>query len=228
MRIRKLKLFTNKLELEKNFYAEILGFEVIENKPNLFTIKVGWSELTFEASKREHKYHYCFLIPANKLSEAMNWMEKRIPIIDLGKGSKTQRFESWDADSFYFYDGSGNIAEFIVRHELNNFSDTDFNISNVLCVNEIGMPTKDVAETNSILQEKYGTEFWKGDPKRFGTNGDQEGLFLLPNYEIKEIWFPTSLKIKPEPFEIIFDHKEERYSMEFSDGEIKTTANRMK
>jgi len=84
------------------------------------------------------------------------------------------------------------------------------------------MPTRDVEKTNSKLQKYFETEFWKGDPKRFGTNGTQEGLFLLPNYEIKEVWFPTSVKVKPAPFEICFEHKGKVYKMNFREGEIIT------
>ncbi|MGK0390530.1 MAG: hypothetical protein ACI94Y_003284 [Maribacter sp.] len=217
MKIKKIKLFTNQLDLEKEFYSNILAFEIIEDSSSSFTLKIGWSELTFERSEKDHKYHYCFLIPSNKLVQAMEWMEKRIPIIDLENGRKIQNFESWNADSFYFYDASGNIAEFIVRYDLENTSHSDFNISDVLCVNEIGMPSSNVEETNTQLQENIGTEFWKGDPKRFGTNGTQEGLFLLPNYTIKKTWFPTSIAIKPEPFEIVIENKERKYFMKFNE-----------
>ncbi len=226
MKIKKLKLYTKTLELEKEFYSKTLGFEVIENFSNSFTLKVGWSELTFEKSKKDYKYHYCFLIPSNKLTQALEWMQKRVKIIDLENGKKTQRFESWNADSFYFYDASGNIAEFIVRYELENHEYSDFKISDVLCVNEIGMPTKDVVNLNNQLQDNFGTEFWKGDPQRFGTNGSQEGLFLLPNYNIKEIWFPTSIKIKPEPFSAVIINNGKKYFMEYKNEELITTNNK--
>lgn len=225
MKILKLKLFTNNLELEKVFYSQTLGFDIIESSSNSFTVKVGWSDLTFERIEKECKYHYCFLIPSNRLEQAMKWMKKRVPVIDIENGRKTQRFESWNADSFYFYDASGNIAEFIVRQELDNGINSNFKISDVLCVNEIGMPTINVKKANNELSEKFGTEFWKGDIKRFGTNGSQEGMFLLPNYEIKENWFPTTIKIKPEPFEIQLENNNERYNMEYRDGKIITTAN---
>jgi len=226
MKIRNLKLFTNKLELEKVFYSQSLGFEIIESNPNSFTVKIGWSDLTFQKTKKDYKYHYCFLIPSNMLEQAMKWMEKRIPIIDIGNGRKTQRFENWNADSFYFYDASGNIAEFIVRHELDNGISSAFNITDVICVNEIGMPTNNVENANNELHQKLGTEFWKGDLKRFGTNGSQEGMFLLPNFEIKKIWFPTpSMKINPEPFEIQIENNGEIYNMKYENGEIITTAN---
>ena len=227
MKIRKLKLYTNKLELEKIFYSQTLGFEITESNSNYFTLRIGWSELTFEKTEKEYKYHYCFLIPSNKLEQAMEWMEKRVRIVDIENGRKTQRFESWNADSFYFFDASGNIAEFIVRHDLNNETNTDFSISDVLCVNEIGMPTNNVEKINNELKNNFGTEFWKGDIKRFGTNGSQEGLFLLPNHEIKDIWFPTKTELKPQPFKVLIENNNQKYEMEYKDEKIITTANNL-
>ena len=167
---------------------------------------------------------YCFLIPSNKLNEGLAWIEERIEVIDVEAGKKTQVFESWNAESFYFFDKSGNLAEFIVRYDLKNESATDFDISQVLGVNEIGLPSKNVTETNRFLEKKLNTRFWKGNLKRFGTNGTQEGLFLIPNYEIKTNWFPTSAKVKPEPFEAIIENEKKEYFVEFKKENIKITA----
>ena len=225
MKFKKLKLYTHKLESELKFYSETLGFQILEQNAISFSVKVGWSELLFEKSEKEYKYHYCFLIPSNKLNQALKWMEKRTDIVNIENGRKIQNFESWNADSFYFYDASGNVAEFIVRYDLKNNDDNDFDISQVLGINEIGLPTDNVKKTNDQLQTELKTEYWKGDFKRFATNGSQEGIFLLPNYNLKDIWFPTSIKIKPQPFEAIIENKELEYYLEFRNGKIKTKPN---
>ena len=49
--------------------------------------------------------------------------------------------------------------------------------------------------------------------------------FLLPNYDLKDIWFPTSIKIKPEPFEAIIENGKEEYHIKYRNEKIKTTAN---
>ena len=224
MKFKKLKLYTNKLELEKKFYSEILGFKITDENANSFSLEIGWSELVFEKSAIEHKYHYCFLIPANKLNEALEWMEKRTDVIHIENGRKIENFKSWNADSFYFYDASGNIAEFIVRYDLKNNIKSKFDLSEVIGINEIGMATKDVRKINTQLETELGTKFWKGDLERFGTNGSQEGIILLPNYELKEIWFPTSLKIKPEPFETIIENNGKEYHVEFNNEKLRTSA----
>lgn len=220
MKIKELSLFTNNLESEKKFYSKTLGFETIYSSHNQFSLRIGWSQLTFKQSKEYYCYHYCFLIPSNKLLEAMAWMESRTTVLAIENGGKTQRFESWNADSFYFYDASGNIAEFIVRHDLENQIETPFSIEDVLCVNEIGLPTKSIKKTNAHLKKEIGSEFWKGDQANFGTNGSQEGLFLLPNYETRTQWFPTNLRVEPSPFKAVIENNSVLFDFEFFNEDI--------
>lgn len=212
MKIRKLKLYTHQLEAEKLFYASTLGLPLTSEESTHFTVQVGWTILSFEYNPIPYLYHYCFLIPCNKLTEAMEWVSKRIPVID---GKKTHRFESWNANAFYFYDASGNVVEFIVRHDLNNPDENSFDKTQILCVNEIGVPTTNVQKLNSQLENKLGTQFWKGDYERFGTNGDQHGLFLLPNFKLKETWFPTAHALKPAPFEATVEVKQKQFTVKF-------------
>ena len=215
MKFKEVKLYTNKLSEELAFYTIALGFELIQQAPNSFTVRIGSSQLTFERSEQEHAYHYCFLIPANKLSEALSWFEGRTAVIKIEDGQKTVHFASWNADSFYFYDASGNVAECIVRYDLKNEVNGDFDGNQVLCVNELGLPTRHIEGTNSQLKHEMGTDYWKGDKVRFGTNGNQEGIFLMPNYTIKDVWFPTSIKITPEPFECIIESNGICYAVAF-------------
>jgi len=42
---------------------------------------------------------------------------------------------------------------------------------------------------------------------------------------IKDIWFPTKIKIKPESFEIQLENNDDKYYKEYRNGEIITTAN---
>ena len=221
MRIKKLTLYTTKLEEELDFYINRLGFQLIEKTVDYFTARIGWSELCFQRTKEEYKYHYCFLIPANKLKQALVWMESRVEIIFIEGNRKIQNFKDWNADSFYFYDASGNLAEFIVRHDLDNGVDADFNISHVLGVNEIGLPTTDIRQTNTQLESELTTKFWKGDLNRFATHGSQEGMFLLVNYLVKKTWFPTTLETKPFPFEAIVENGGKEYKVEFRNQQIK-------
>ncbi len=220
MRIKKLTLQTHKLEEEKTFYGTTLGFNIVHQDQHSFTVKIGWSQLTFQRSDVQYRYHYCFLIPRNQLPAALAWMQQRTSILDIEPGQKTVHFDSWNADSFYFYDASGNIAEMIVRNGLDLESDKPFDINNVLCVNEIGTPTTDIATTQSYLRSETGLNVWKGNVTRFSTVGSEEGLFLLPNHEVKTTWFPTNDAIIPAPYQALIDVDNTLYTIKYNNAEI--------
>ena len=223
MKIIELKLFTNQLEKQKEFFLKLMEFELFDENNNEFCIKIGWSKLRFIKSETIHTYHYCFLIPSNKLLESLEWINIKTKTIEIENGKRIIHFEDWNADSFYFFDGGGNIAEFIVRHDLKNKTNAEFDLNLVLCINEIGLGTNDIEKVNKQLEEKIGTKFYKGNLNRFGTNGSAEGIFLIPNYNLKETWFPTEIKIKPEPFECIIENNSKKYNVIYRDGELTTS-----
>ena len=225
MKIKEITLFTNQLEKQSAFFSETMGLDIIEKKDNKFSVQIGWTVLTFQKSNIDHKYHYCFLIPSNKLDESIEWLKKRLEIIKIEGNRIKQKFESWNAESVYFYDGSGNLAEFIVRYDLENNLENGFDLSQILCVNEIGMPTNDVEKINSVLEKELNSKFWKGNLNRFGTNGTQEGLFLLVNHELKKIWFPTELETEPSPFNATIEVNKKTYGIEFKKEKLKVFGN---
>ncbi|SMC65750.1 VOC family protein [Moheibacter sediminis] len=227
MKIKELTLLTHKLLQEKIFYTKTLGFELVNEDLNSFSVKVGWSILTFQESNDQHNYHYCFLIPSNNLNEALHWVEKKWNIIEMEDSQKTVHFDTWNADSFYFHDASGNIAEFIVRYDMNNPGDAEFDVESILCVNEIGLPTTDIQQLSFVLEDNLGIKFWKGDMNRFGTVGSQEGLFLLPNYNLKKTWFPTELNIQPDPLNITIEINENTIELQYLNGEIEILSDKL-
>ncbi|MCB9314703.1 MAG: glyoxalase [Lewinellaceae bacterium] len=217
MHIKELTLYTEKIDAEKAFYSKTLGFDLLGNSTDHFSVQIGNTTLRFQKTDIPYRYHYCFLIPANRLQQGIGWLKKRLLVIEIEPGRVIQRFETWNADSVYFYDGTGNITEFIVRYDLQNESPAEFDNRSLLCVNEIGMPTRNVQALNAQLERELHTPFWKGDLERFGTNGSQNGLFLLPNYEIKTEWFPTDLKITAAPFEAVIEQNGRTYRIDYRD-----------
>lgn len=224
MKIRELTLYINRFTEQQQFYADVLDLPIDHINNNVFAVQVGWTRFIFVRTDQHHLYHYCFLIPANKLLEAMRWMESKVEIIETEEG-KIVFFDTWNAYSFYFYDGAGNIAECIVRHDLMNNSDKPFSSIDFLCINEIGLGTDNIRETNRQLNAAMGTKFWKGEMEIFATNGSQEGLFLLPNYTKKKTWFPTSIVIKPSPVKGIFENQGKIHELQFIN---KVVSKRMK
>ena len=221
MKIRKLYLYTNQLEIQFEFFTQTLGCSYQRQEEGVFTVKIGWTQLTFISSGQSYTYHYCFLIPSNKLEEAMDWFGRRVDYIQIGNKRFTQYFESWNAESFYFYDKAGNVAECIVHYDLENVSFSTFEPSQLIGVNEIGMPVLDISTAQQQLENGLGSKPWKGDSLYFGTHGSEEGRILLPNYWEKTIWFPTQLPIRPSPFRAEVEVHSTKHQLHF-DPDSKT------
>ena len=120
MKFKEVNLYTNQLKELKSFYSQKLGFEIINQTDISFTLRIGWSKLTFNQSNKEHNYHFCFLIPCNQLTPCLDYFKDKIKILNIEGSRQTYNFSTWNADSFYFEDSAGNLGEFIVRHDLEN------------------------------------------------------------------------------------------------------------
>jgi len=219
MRIRTLTLFSNDLDSQKSFYQNTLGIGIQDEASDSFSVNIGWSRLKFERSKEKYHYHYCFLLPSNQFADAFKWFRDNLEIITLDGESKFD-FEDWNAKSFYFYDGNNNVAECIVRYDLNNPSTQNFDITNLLCVNEIGMASTNTRSHNEILEKSLKSRFWKGNFERFATNGNDEGLFLLVKNDVKKTWFPTSVPTEASPFKVEIESDNKLYHLSYSNQEL--------
>ena len=200
MRIKELTLYTDTLQAQKQFHQSVFGVGFLEENDEYFSLQVGWTKLTFKQSINPHVYHYCYLIPSNKLEDAIQWLQGKVDLIETS-GSIIHDHDHWNAKAIYFYDGAGNIGEFIVRYDLANAKPGKFSYNDILCVNEIGVPSNNPKALNNYLESKLGTTLWKGNLERFAVNGDPEGMFLLVNNEVKHKWYPTDLFPESVPFD---------------------------
>ena len=202
MKIVKLYLYTHQLESQFQFFNTILELSCEWQGKESFVTQIGWTQLIFTSSSQSNLYHYCFLIPSNTFKEALKWFTQRVAILCIEERRHTQFFESWNAESFYFYDGGGNLAECIVHYNIDTgLGSSNFDQTKLLGINEIGMPVLDIPGSHKQLELAFGSKPWKGDLSYFGTHGSEEGRFLLPNYNKKTVWFPTQVSIEPTPFD---------------------------
>ncbi|GGE95611.1 Catechol-2,3-dioxygenase [Chishuiella changwenlii] len=194
MKINHIKIETPNLENTIAFYKEKLDLEVIEVTNETATIQVGESLLTFIQNKNNQPvYHLAFNIPANQLKEAINWSKNRLDLIHKENDLVVSNFETWKANSVYFFDNNGNLLEFITRKDLKNETEKPFNSQQILNISEIGIVTEKPDELGKALIEKYQLElFDKNDNSEvFTAIGDDEGLLII----VKENrnWFPTEI-----------------------------------
>lgn len=209
--IREVEMQTNCLKEMKDFYEMILGQRVVQEQSESFSVQTGDSRLTFKESDpgSQPKYHFAFNIPENQIDEALRWIIPKVSVIP-NEGQEVVHFESWNADSIYFYDPAGNLVELIARHNLNNSAHEAFSPGSLLCISEIGLPVADVEET--LLQlSRVGLDPWQDYSSQFAAVGDEHGLIIA----VKQgrVWFmsdqeeayPHPLTIRTDVCEITLD-----------------------
>lgn len=205
MKIREIKLATNELNQTVSFYTQTLGFAIVQRTDHHVSFQAGTSILTFIAdnSCTQPIYHFAFNIPHNQLSEGIDWLTKRVPLLPVTQETHIAGFKNWNANAVYFTDNNGNLLEFIARHDLNNSSHEVFSAASVQCISEIGIAVQCVPAYAAGLDVGY---FSKQPPQeKFAALGDDEGLLILA--EENRNWFPTNIPAGRFPLEIAFDDK---------------------
>ena len=70
-------------------------------------------------------YHFAFNIQSNMFNKAKSWVKEKVSL-NLEDGEDEADFSHLPAHSLYFYDPSGNVVEYILRHKRCNKGDTSF------------------------------------------------------------------------------------------------------
>lgn len=186
-RFPKMTLSTSKLKEQREFYADVLSLPVKDIGKASFSVQIGESTLTFKEVNDGSNpfYHYAINIPSNQHLQAKEWLSKRTPLLKAnGSDSDLLYFDFWDAHAMYFKDPAGNIGELIARHTLDNDSEGEFGVSDLLYLSEIGMPVEDPLDLAAELKEAYGL----GKLGESMFIGDEYGLFVA--VPVDRLWFP--------------------------------------
>lgn len=213
MKVDELKIFTNNLDLQIDFYATILELPVVNSTPEKTSFKIGDSILTLQYKKDVSPCHFAFNIPSNKENQALYWLKERVDILTFDK-KEIIDFSSWNAKAIYFYDLDKNIVEFIARKNLNITSEEKFSSKSLLNISEVAMVSNQIHQTFQKLNTLKSIDVYSGDFDRFCAVGDENGLFIIVNNELKK-WFPTGDLIEQSDFNIRGD-----FNFNYTNGEI--------
>lgn len=218
MEIHQLKLYSKNLSRQLRFYRDVLGFKTRKENDQQIQLEAGATELIFEKNNRGFYYHFAFLIPNQKIEEAIAFVEDKGIALLLHEGHKIIDFGSGQA--IYFYDEDGNIVEFIQRPTLNYEADALFSVEQVVKINEIGLPVEDTLSMSKRLIEQFGIRLI--DPNAlspvFCWVGDHNGVIIV----VKEgrHWLPTEQPGIVNDFEMKFEAGGQWYFVRFEDNEI--------
>jgi catechol-2,3-dioxygenase len=204
MKIKELKLYSHHLKEQKEFYVSLFGLELVNDSSDSFTVKVGDTLLSFIKSEDNPYYHFAINIPSNQMEESAIWLKERVSILPF-ENKEIVNFPGWNARSIYFYDADKNIVEFIARRKLNINRSESFSVKSLLHISEIGIPTSNLPTLFNKLIDEYALDKYDCDLERFCAVGDEYGLFIVVNYNLKK-WLPLMDEALPFPFEILFDN----------------------
>ena len=219
MEIIELKIFSNKINAQEDFYKNILGFHCSRATNSILEIQAGDTKLILEKSTKKFFYHFAFLIPTGTLNAAIDFLElNSVQLLPLN-GEKIIQFTSGKA--IYFYDEDGNIAEFIERPTLDYPSCSDFSIESIIKLNEIGLPVSDPKKMTERITNEFGIKPIKNAPfnDRFCWAGDYNGVIIV----IKEgrNWLPTKKPGIINDFSIKYMAEGKDYKLTFVNNEIR-------
>lgn len=189
-RLRHLELLSSvPLPQMKEFYQGLLELPVVEDTTERLTIGAGQTRLTFLRPTAEHEnpfYHFAFNIPENKVVAAHRWQKKRTPLLPIPKSLREPEYPDdvvnyshWNAHSIFFFDPSGNVVEYIARHDLKNAATGDFGSGDILYASEIAFVVDDVVATTEKLKGVVGVGQYRGGSDQFAAVGDERGLLLV-------------------------------------------------
>ena len=213
MKIKELIIYTDKLNEQLDFYVHVLELQLLNRTSHSGSLKIGSSILTFKFHENVAPYHFAFNIPSNTEEDALNWLKKRLQILTF-EDNEIIDFQTWNARSIYFYDKDINIVEFISRKNLKIYNNERFSSGSILNISEVGLATTQIEKTYRELNRIQKIDVFDGNFERFCAVGDEVGMFILVNHNIKN-WFPTDDEVFVSDFRITGD-----YNFEFVNGRI--------
>jgi catechol-2,3-dioxygenase len=206
MYINELRLYTNNLEKQRDFYTRILEIPLHDAGDDWFTLNIGESTLTFTALEKPAPayHHFAFNVPEHLFAEAKAWLKSRVKLLKSPEGQTVFSFESWNAHAIYFADPEGNIGEFIARHDIPSSQKSPFDSSSLLSVSEIGLALDDVPGFAKMLQKQIGCPLYHITfNEMFMSMGDEHGLFIL--VKLGRGWYPdNTMPAIDAPLEVKF------------------------
>ncbi len=82
-----------------------------------------------------------------------------------------------------------------------------------MCISKIGLVTDEIEPIFQKLNP-LGIEIFDGNMQRFCAAGDDNGLFIIINPNVKD-WFPTGEKAHHSPFEVDIAVKEKQHRLKY-------------
>jgi len=209
--IVELNVRARRLEQNRFFWETLLGFTVVDSpNPSQYTLQVGNTLLTFRPSNLPPdleatffpQYHFTVSIPTNQIEACLEWIlsrkainpdteeEATIPLWkDYLNGAEIVRRNLYNSQSVFIKDPAGNVVELLARHDKPEIRDGAFNKDMFIGISEVGIVTRDIRKTATLLKDTFGADEVQGSSNSFKPIGGATGLLklIVPG----KPWVPT-------------------------------------
>ena len=187
MRLLHLTLPVSDVAAVAAYFHDVLQQRVVGNH-----VHVGWSMIELQPAEGRPVggVHLAFNVPDNRFSEATAWLRERTPLQRDPQGRDYFALESsWQSQSVYFTGPDGLILELIGRRRLPASQRSGpFHGSEMTCLSEVGLPSRDVDAVRMLATERFGLQALSPPSAQFAPMGDDEGLLIVVAAD--RHWFP--------------------------------------
>ncbi|RKP57363.1 glyoxalase/bleomycin resistance/dioxygenase family protein [Cohnella endophytica] len=201
-RFSRLVLNTVSLQGTKQFYEELLGFEVaFESDDEIRFRPTPDFELVFlEKEEPLTPAHIAFEVPYSAFDEVVALMRERgIPLSKWPDGRTMDRYET--GQNVYFRDDNGNLLEMISHLYVNEDGWQSSGPLQIMYVREIGFPVENVAAFRESLVDLFGMRLTMvSDAFTFAIGGTAHAVIA----SVRRRWIPISMVALPPKMEVEF------------------------
>jgi catechol 2,3-dioxygenase-like lactoylglutathione lyase family enzyme len=221
--IRELELRVDDLQKNMAFWSQVMGFELLINGGDYFTVRIGASRLTFRKKNTLDPpiNHFSINIPRNQVENALDWLKNEggkyadgptapVTIVkDEITNAEIINKPLYNANSVFFNDHAGNIIELISRNELDTVVEGPFSREQFLRISEVSVITRNSRDCQEKLEEEFGAKPFPRGTSGYTQVGGVNGVMLLviPGRP----WIPTeSVVAFPYDTVITVQHPQEK------------------
>lgn len=194
MRLKYLKLKTNKFNEMKSFYSKVLQLPIIEEGNQLFSVAAGETVICYESYDKSTFYHYAFFVNIQHFDNLIKELTIHTPLLEDTEGQVEFFSGMWQRRQVYFKDPQGNILEILPTDEKKS------NNNIWIRIQEFGIPVENTDEF--IMQiNNISNIYTSNETEVFSFYGNEVGVFVI----VKEgrPWFPTNQPAVSVPAEVV-------------------------
>lgn len=201
-------IYASNYEETLEFYKQLFKNKLTETDVHQFHLDLQWNTLKVVKEEADENpfYHLCFLIPKSHFKQAKEYVSKLVSL-NTKEGKDEISFTD-EIQSFYFYDPSGNVAEFMGKESVDDPISDKFSPDEVLALSEMSLVTEQIENTAAKLHNEGILDKEPDEVKENGLTFIPSGETTILLSTTDRTWLFSDKYPKVFPQEINIDGKQ--------------------